>query len=150
MLEKIGVMGIFIICAQAVIHFSPGNSYNKYLKLLLSIMVLVQLLQPVISVLFGGNMELPGGFAGNGQFLLGDGLQWGSEDRIEAIWQQVIEEKAEEYEALWAEQQEGIDVCADIEMSQVSDTVENPISEQVTVCPVVIEIEPIKQEEDET
>lgn len=55
MLARIGMLGIFIICAQAVVHFSPSQTYTKYLKLLLSIMVLVQLLQPVLSFLIGND-----------------------------------------------------------------------------------------------
>ncbi len=46
--------GIFMICAQAVVHFRPQESYEKYLKLLISVMVLVQLFLPVGSFLLGG------------------------------------------------------------------------------------------------
>lgn len=49
----IGQAGIFLICAQTVIHFRPKESYDKYLKLLLSVMLLLQLLQPVLSALGG-------------------------------------------------------------------------------------------------
>lgn len=50
----IGQVGIFLICAQTVVHFRPKESYDKYLKLLLSVMLLLQLLQPVLTVLGGG------------------------------------------------------------------------------------------------
>ena len=50
----IGQAGIFLICAQTVVHFRPKESYDKYLKLLLSVMLLVQLLQPVLTV-FGSD-----------------------------------------------------------------------------------------------
>lgn len=50
----IGQVGIFLICAQTVVHFRPKESYDKYLKLLLSIMLLLQLLQPVLTVFGGG------------------------------------------------------------------------------------------------
>ena len=49
----IGEAGIFLIFAQTVVHFRPKESYDKYLKLLLSVMLLLQLLQPVLGV-FGG------------------------------------------------------------------------------------------------
>lgn len=52
----IGQAGIFLICAQTVVHFRPKESYDKYLKLLLSVMLLVQLLQPVLTV-FGSDGE---------------------------------------------------------------------------------------------
>ena len=46
----IGQAGIFLICAQTVVHFRPKESYDKYLKLLLSVMLLLQLLQPVLTM----------------------------------------------------------------------------------------------------
>ena len=51
-LENIKSIGIFLICAQMLIHFRPGGTYVKYLRLLVSIMILVQLLEPFGS-LFG-------------------------------------------------------------------------------------------------
>lgn len=45
--------GIFMICAQAVVHFRPQESYEKYLKLLVSVMVLIQLLLPLGGLLTG-------------------------------------------------------------------------------------------------
>ncbi len=35
-------VGIFMICAQAIVHFRPQEAYEKYLKLLISVMVLVR------------------------------------------------------------------------------------------------------------
>ena len=49
--------GIFMICAQAVVHFRPHESYEKYLKLLVSVMVLIQLFLPIGS-LFSGTKGL--------------------------------------------------------------------------------------------
>ena len=46
----IGQVGIFLICAQTLIHFRPRESYEKYLKLLLSVMLLIQLLRPLWTV----------------------------------------------------------------------------------------------------
>ena len=45
--------GIFMICAQALVHFRPQESYEKYLKLLVSVMVLIQLFLPVGNALAG-------------------------------------------------------------------------------------------------
>lgn len=50
-------VGIFMICAQAIIHFRPRETYEKYLKLLVSVMILIQLFLPVGSLLMGGGME---------------------------------------------------------------------------------------------
>ncbi|MCM1570098.1 MAG: stage III sporulation protein AF [Roseburia sp.] len=59
-------MGIFVICAQTMIHFRPDKSYEKYLKLLVSIMILIQLFLPVGKFFLGdyqGNiMEQVGRF----------------------------------------------------------------------------------------
>ena len=52
----IGQVGIFLSCAQTLIHFRPRESYEKYFKLLLSIMLLIQLLQPLLTVLGGDNI----------------------------------------------------------------------------------------------
>lgn len=45
-------VGIFMISAQTILHFRPKAVYDKYLKLLISVMVLIQLLRPVMG-LFG-------------------------------------------------------------------------------------------------
>lgn len=49
--------GIFMICAQAIVHFRPHEAYEKYLKLLVSVMVLIQLFLPVGSFLLGEGMS---------------------------------------------------------------------------------------------
>jgi len=46
-------MGIFLICAQSVVYFCPKASYEKYFKLLVSSMLLVQLFCSVNSLLGG-------------------------------------------------------------------------------------------------
>lgn len=53
LLSSIRQMGVFMICAQALIHFKPKGSYEKYLKLLVSAMILVQLLSPIAALLSG-------------------------------------------------------------------------------------------------
>lgn len=53
-LGSIRQMGVFMICAQALIYFKPKGSYEKYLKLLVSAMILVQLLGPVQALLSDG------------------------------------------------------------------------------------------------
>lgn len=39
--------GVFMICAQAVVHFRPREAYEKYLKLIVSVMILLQLFLPL-------------------------------------------------------------------------------------------------------
>ena len=48
-------VGIFMICAQAMVHFRAQESYEKYLKLLVSVMVMIQLFLPVGSLLAHGS-----------------------------------------------------------------------------------------------
>ena len=46
-----------MICAQAVVHFRPKEAYGKYLRLLLSVMVLIQIISPIYGLLAGGAGE---------------------------------------------------------------------------------------------
>lgn len=51
MFDIIRRVGIFMICAQMIVHLKPNESYAKYLKLLMSIMVMVQIIFPVMQLL---------------------------------------------------------------------------------------------------
>ncbi|MBQ2803216.1 MAG: stage III sporulation protein AF, partial [Lachnospiraceae bacterium] len=51
--KVVAQLGIFMICAQTITHFRPKESYHKYLKMLLSIMLLIQIFQPFCSMFFG-------------------------------------------------------------------------------------------------
>ena len=55
--DLIGQIGVFMICAQAVVHFRPKEVYGKYLRLLLSVMVLIQIISPIYGLLDGGTGE---------------------------------------------------------------------------------------------
>lgn len=56
--QAICKVGVFLICAQAMVHFKPKEDYEKYLKLLVSVMVLIQLFLPVGSLFArGGGQE---------------------------------------------------------------------------------------------
>lgn len=47
-------MGIFMVCAQAIVHFRPNGSYEKYLRMLVSVMILVQIFLPVTRLFSSG------------------------------------------------------------------------------------------------
>lgn len=47
--ENIREIGIFMIAAQAVMHFAPGRDYEKYIKLIASVMVLLLFVRPFVS-----------------------------------------------------------------------------------------------------
>ena len=52
-LQTVKQIGVFMICAQVILHFKPSAKYEKYLKLLISVMVLVQIITPVVNLLPG-------------------------------------------------------------------------------------------------
>lgn len=53
-LEFMKRIGIFLVCAQSIMHFTAGKSYEKYIKLLIGVMVLGQFIIPV-RALFAGS-----------------------------------------------------------------------------------------------
>ncbi len=48
MLENIRRIGLFMIAAQAVIHLSPGRQYEKYIKLVSSVIILLLFIRPFL------------------------------------------------------------------------------------------------------
>lgn len=50
-------IGVFVICAQTLIHCRPNGSYEKYLKMLLSAMILIRLVLPISRILTGTGEE---------------------------------------------------------------------------------------------
>lgn len=54
LLEQIGQIAIFLICARTMLHFRAQESYEKYIKLLVSMMLLILLITPIME-LFGVN-----------------------------------------------------------------------------------------------
>ncbi|MDD6811256.1 MAG: stage III sporulation protein AF [Lachnospiraceae bacterium] len=51
--EMIQKIGIFMLAAQAVIHFAPGQKYEKYMKLIVGIMILLQFVAAVRHLFVG-------------------------------------------------------------------------------------------------
>lgn len=49
MLENIRSIGIFMIIAQTVIHFAAGEKYEKYLKIISGVIVLLLFISPFVS-----------------------------------------------------------------------------------------------------
>ncbi len=48
--ETIRRVGIFMIVAQVVIHLAPGKQYEKYIKLIAGVIILVQLISPFYQI----------------------------------------------------------------------------------------------------
>lgn len=57
LVDLIKRIGIFMIAAQAVIHFAPGEKYAKYMKLVVGIMILLQFVSPMSRILDGGGVD---------------------------------------------------------------------------------------------
>lgn len=55
LLREIGQVAIFLICAQTLLHFRANDSYEKYIKLLISMMLLLLLAEPFLNLLSIGN-----------------------------------------------------------------------------------------------
>lgn len=51
LVDLIQKIGIFMIAAQAVIHFAPEQKYEKYIRLIVGIMVLLQFISPLYGIL---------------------------------------------------------------------------------------------------
>lgn len=63
-----------MICAQAIVHFRPKASYEKYLKMLMSAMILIQLLA-----------SLAGIFSSDGQQQLAERAGWFADSLEESM-----------------------------------------------------------------
>ncbi len=58
MLQNIREIGIFMIVAQAVVHFAPSKQYEKYIKSISGVIILVLFLKPFVQMA-GGQWQLP-------------------------------------------------------------------------------------------
>lgn len=57
LVELIKRIGIFMIAAQAVIHFTPGQKYEKYIRLLVGMMILLQFVMPLHRMVSGAETD---------------------------------------------------------------------------------------------
>lgn len=57
LVELIKRIGIFMIAAQTVIHFTPGQKYEKYIKLIVGMMILLQFVMPLRSIISGAEID---------------------------------------------------------------------------------------------
>ena len=53
MLQTIREIGIFMIVAQAIVHFAPGKQYEKYVKSISGVIVLLLFLKPFVEMAGG-------------------------------------------------------------------------------------------------
>lgn len=57
MLSVIKEIGIFIVIAQAILYFVPGDTYVKYVKILIGIMMIAKMISSVFSLLSENGIE---------------------------------------------------------------------------------------------
>lgn len=57
--ELVKKIGIFMIAAQAVIHFAPAQKYEKYIRMIVGVMILLQFLAPIYHILTKTAWEAP-------------------------------------------------------------------------------------------
>jgi len=57
MIEMIKEMGIFIVVAQALLYFVPGNSYVKYVKVVIGIAMIAKIAEAVLLPFSGNALE---------------------------------------------------------------------------------------------
>lgn len=50
MIDTIREIGVFMLAAQAVVHFAPGRQYEKYIKSVSGIIILLLFLKPVLQL----------------------------------------------------------------------------------------------------
>ena len=98
LLKEIGQIAVFLICAQTLLHFRAKDSYEKYIQLLISMMLLLLLTEPVLNLFHSGEgRSLWNGMDAYGQVMeevMGKGLV--EEEDIEQILQRITREKVEE------------------------------------------------------
>lgn len=144
--------GIFMICAQAIVHFRPQESYEKYLKLLVSVMVLVQLFLPLGSFLAGiGGEEASGqleSFRENLEQSMEEARQRAEETNalLEQMTLEEVRRRMEEQAAAAAEVEDEQDVNAQTSLNeddQVGQLIEGQIS--IDLQDITVEVGPIEQ-----
>ena len=60
LVRELGRLTIFMVCAQLIVCFRPKESYEKYLKLLMTGLILMQFLRPVQRLLSMETTDLEG------------------------------------------------------------------------------------------
>lgn len=95
LLQIIKQTGIFMVCAQMILHFKPAECYEKYIRLLIGIMVLAQLIAAA-SALFG--KEGKNFFSGRVDYykaLLAESMEGADMEKAEALLEQMTMEEVQ-------------------------------------------------------
>ena len=57
LLKVLGELTIFMLCAQTLLQFKPREDYDKYLRLLLNLLILLLLLEPLRTLFTGTGQD---------------------------------------------------------------------------------------------
>ena len=89
LVRDFGRLAVFMICARMIVLFRPRESYEKYLRLLMSARILLQFLTPVKRILSGEALDLRvlGEYAESMEIPFG-------ENGAESIWEKEAEEES--------------------------------------------------------
>ena len=63
MVSYLGKLAIFMICTRMIVLFRPGEHYEKYLKFIMSVLILLQFLAPIQQIILGKELEFQQYFA---------------------------------------------------------------------------------------
>lgn len=97
MLENIRRIGMFMIVAQTVIHFAAGKQYERYMKIIAGVIVLLQFIAPFVS----SAGEIAGKWQAEAEQMMSDiesrtsevpGISYGYQNVRETVVQQIEEE----------------------------------------------------------
>lgn len=80
--------GVFIICAQMLMHLRPAAAYEKYFKMLVGAMILICLMSPILSIADGEEAEEWFGIMEGLEDILGHSDDPGAlGERYSGLWQ---------------------------------------------------------------
>ncbi len=97
MLENIRRIGMFMIVAQTAIHFAAGKQYERYMKIIAGVIVLLQFITPFVS----SAGEITGKWQAEAEQMMSDiesrtgevpGISYGYQNVQETVVQQIEEE----------------------------------------------------------
>lgn len=145
--------GIFMICAQAIVQFRPQESYEKYLKLLVGVMILVQLFLPIERLFTGSDRTEADALLASFRENLEQGMEEvrRQAEETDALLQQMT---LEEVRRRMEEQEAASGIMEDEEAAKVEDTEEAAKEEgekavsgaggEPTEGRITVEVEPIE------
>lgn len=126
MVENIRRIGIFMIAAQTLIHFAAGKQYEKYLKIISGVIILIQFIAPFVSY--------SGDFA----------VKWQAE--IEQL-----EKRMERQSDMWQEIPSSVSPAETVALQQIEEEVKTRLNDMISgydciVADVEIDLEQANNE----